>query len=225
MSFEIFTDGTFPKFFLVRARLCASALINQMSTYDDQKDKINPVPEGMSVLHVVHYVRPSLQTYYLHKQRNAVKSENETRAPLGGGSYASGSAQIIAFNLGCREDPSLAWSALIKGKQPREQESAGEREKKNVVLTYEEYGHPGKANIVERYRALEWIVAVAFAFRVIVVPVDTRVVADKRGVIVRQCCMIALHIPCIKRLLSVERLSLIFFFVRSKFILAKLPVI
>lgn len=78
-------------------------------------------------------------------------------------------------------------------------------EKGKVVSTYEEYGHPGKTNIVERYRALEWIVAMALAFRVIVVPVDARVVADKRGVIVRQCCVIALHVPCIKRLFTVNR--------------------
>lgn len=82
--------------------------------------------------------------------------------------------------------------------------------RKNFVSTYEEYGHPGKANIVERYRALEWIVTVAPAFRVIVVPVDACVVAEKRGVIVRQCCMIALHVPCIKCSPSVALMSLVF---------------
>lgn len=85
----------------------------KVSTHDDQKDKINPVPKGMSVLHVVHYIRPALQTYHLRKQRNAVKGESVTGEPrTGGGGIRGGdgseSAQIIAFNLGCREEPSLA---------------------------------------------------------------------------------------------------------------------
>ena len=65
-----------------------------------------------------------------------------------------------------------------------------------AIHTYEEYGHPGEANIVEGYRPLEWIVPLALALRVVVVPVDARLVADERGVIVRQCCVIALYVPC-----------------------------
>lgn len=35
------------------------------STYDYQENEVYPVPEGVGVLHVIHYVRPSFQTNYL----------------------------------------------------------------------------------------------------------------------------------------------------------------
>lgn len=35
------------------------------NTYDYQENEIYPVPEGVGVLHVIHYVRPSFQANYL----------------------------------------------------------------------------------------------------------------------------------------------------------------
>ena len=35
--------------------------------HHDEHDEVDPVPEGMGVLHKVHHVRPPLQRYHLYK--------------------------------------------------------------------------------------------------------------------------------------------------------------
>lgn len=45
--------------------LYAASWDRKWGTYDYQENEVYPVPEGMGVLHVIHYVRPSFQTNYL----------------------------------------------------------------------------------------------------------------------------------------------------------------
>ncbi len=34
-------------------------------THHNQKHKINPIPKAVSILNIIHYIRPSFQRYYL----------------------------------------------------------------------------------------------------------------------------------------------------------------
>lgn len=59
--------------------------------------------------------------------------------------------------------------------------------------TYNEYSYPSQSNIVERYSALERILALRLAFRVVVIPVNTRPIGEchvGRGV-ANQCIVTA----------------------------------
>lgn len=51
----------------------------------------------------------------------------------------------------------------------------------NKLYTYNEYGYPSQADVVERYGALEWILALRLALCVVIVPVDTRPVGKGHG--------------------------------------------
>ena len=44
-----------------------------VETYHDERNEIDPVPEGMRVLDVVHYVDPTSQTDHLPTTRYTVK--------------------------------------------------------------------------------------------------------------------------------------------------------
>ena len=37
----------------------------EASTYHNKKDKVNPVPERVRILNVVHYIRPAFKTNHL----------------------------------------------------------------------------------------------------------------------------------------------------------------
>jgi len=50
-----------------------------------------------------------------------------------------------------------------------------------ICYTYNEYGHPGQADVVERYGALERVLALRLALGVVIVPVDTRPVGKGHG--------------------------------------------
>jgi len=39
-------------------------------TYNDKRNEVDPVPEWMRVLHVVHNVDPTLQAYHLHSTKH-----------------------------------------------------------------------------------------------------------------------------------------------------------
>lgn len=47
--------------------------------------------------------------------------------------------------------------------------------------THNEYGHPGQADVVERYGALERILSLRLALSVVIIPVDTRPVGKGHG--------------------------------------------
>jgi len=47
-------------------------------TYDDQRDEIDPVPEWMGVLDVVHDVDPTCQTDHLHTDRQTDRQTVKT---------------------------------------------------------------------------------------------------------------------------------------------------
>lgn len=79
---------------------------------DYQENEVYPVPEGVGVLHVIHYVRPSFQT------------------------------------------------------------------------NYKKYGNPGETDVIERNCSLEWIVALALALGVVVVPINAGIIVDVRDVTV-----------------------------------------
>lgn len=44
-----------------------------MITYHDEQHEVNPIPERMSVLDVIHNVHPSFQAYDLEKSRWKIK--------------------------------------------------------------------------------------------------------------------------------------------------------
>lgn len=45
--------------------LCSASWGGKWNTYDYQKNEVYPVPKGVGVLHIVHYIRPTFQTNYL----------------------------------------------------------------------------------------------------------------------------------------------------------------
>lgn len=49
------------------------------STHHNQQHKIDPVPEGVGVLHVVHNISPALQTDHLGAYRMHIDKKGEKR--------------------------------------------------------------------------------------------------------------------------------------------------
>lgn len=64
-----------------------------------------------------------------------------------------------------------------------------------VTKAHKKYRNPGETDVIERNCSLEWIVALALALGIVVIPINAGIIVDVRDVTVWHCGTVAHQVP------------------------------